>query len=131
MKFATFYSIFIIFATLSAVFAAFNPNPCAGNAPGTLTFVNDYAACEAYFFCNGEVAAVTTPCPSGSNFNQERQGCVRGETCEDCPAGTDTIAVSDLKSGNGLLEIFQLITLLSSQRLPFKQTKSVGNFSTA
>ena len=59
-----------------------NPNPCAG-VTGTDTFVNDFASCESYFWCNGEQAFPSGPCTVGLNFADTV--CSADVACEVCP----------------------------------------------
>lgn len=75
-----------------------NPNPCEG-VTGIANFVNDYASCDAYFWCNGAQAIPSGPCPAGFEFIEATQLCVTIDDtvpCLECPAtGNLLVAVAD------------------------------------
>lgn len=65
-----------------------NPNPCEG-VTTTDTFVNDWASCDSYFWCNGAQAIPSGPCPAGFEFDEVQQLCSLIDPavpCEECPA---------------------------------------------
>lgn len=73
-----------------------NPNPCAGKTT-TTEFVNDYASCEAYFWCNLEVAVPSGPCDDTFGFDEALQRCtLAAAICDPCPL-TGVLAVSKIK----------------------------------
>jgi Chitin binding Peritrophin-A domain len=87
-------TIFLVALALSSVaqaqtVARRNPNVCADVAAGVITmFRNDYAACEAYFWCDGPQARPTTPCRTGFAFDEANQVCDQAAlaACLECPA---------------------------------------------
>lgn len=90
--------MFIVITLLALSGAAIaqrnSPHPCSA-ATGPI-FVNDYATCEAYFWCSGaDVGYPSGPCPTGQIFNEALQGCSSDPTtpCDLCP-GTGRYAVS-------------------------------------
>lgn len=83
----------MILAVSGAALAARNPNPCADQPAGETTFVNDYAACEAYFVCFGTRAGPTIPCEDGQSFNLALQKCEAGGACLECPTDVPRLAV--------------------------------------
>lgn len=77
--------LFLAFLAVSGTYvSAFNPNPCAAARPGTFTFVNDYAGCRDYFFCNGQTASRSVPCPETQIFDSAKGGCLTA-ACEPKP----------------------------------------------
>jgi hypothetical protein len=73
-----------------------NPNACDGVPAADISqFRNDYAACEAYFWCDGPQARPTTPCRDGFGFDEVGQACDQAAmaTCLECPA-TGNLAVN-------------------------------------
>lgn len=74
-----------VMALSAVVDAQRNQNPCLGKSTDK-TFVNDWASCGSYFWCNFLVAVPTTPCPDTFGFHEVDQTCSRSfEQCEDCP----------------------------------------------
>lgn len=61
-----------------------NPNPCEGVTTRT-TFVNDWASCRHYFWCNLDVAVPTFPCDDGFFFDEAAQLCRLGSGDEAIP----------------------------------------------
>lgn len=70
-----------------------NINPCLGKPHDS--FVNDWASCRSYFWCNFLTTQPTTPCPEGFGFDEASQTCTTAmATCDLCPA-EGTFAVGD------------------------------------
>jgi len=89
-----------------------NINPCLGVEGVTpLTFKRDWATCASYFWCNGEEAIPSGPCPDNFIFDEESGptstgACVIDDVnapCDDdaCPVDGPPLAVgadSDCRS---------------------------------
>lgn len=84
-----------VLALCGTVLAQRNPNPCEG-VTTTTTFVNDWASCDAYFWCNKDVAVPSGPCDAPFGFDLAAQLCTTAAaSCLECPATTgETLAVS-------------------------------------
>lgn len=126
-----FFQVLFYFLAISAVsgsvFAARNSNPCQNEPPNELRFVNDYAACEAYFFCFRGVAEPTIPCDEGFRFNEDLQGCEAGTTCNECPPDTPRLAVSFLDFfGSTVVKVLSFLA-----RLLYKTIQNAVSFDIA
>lgn len=88
---------FLLLSVLALAGAALgqrNVNQCAGVTDET-TFVNDWAHCSDYFWCNFDQTVPSGPCPDGFGFDVDQQRCSQPAAtgCDTCPA-EGNIAVS-------------------------------------
>lgn len=76
------------------------PHPCAdATGPTPPTFANDFATCEAYFWCSGPSAGYPSgPCDAGFHFDPLANACNSDLATADCqacpPVGSGLWAVS-------------------------------------